>query len=125
VKIPSLLGAYDIKIEKTGYKTIEKSITIESDVEETYRLTKLILGKGKIRLKVSPYADVLIDGKLIGEVPPVRVHEVTEGKHKIEFVSSMLNKKIAVEADIKPGESIEIRMNMETGVHRIVKINLK
>jgi len=125
VKISSLFGAYDIKIEKEGYKTIEESITIESDVEETYRLTKLKLGTGKIRLKVNPYADVLIDGKLIGEVPPIRVHEVTEGKHTIEFVSSMLNKKFTVEAEIAAGESIEIRMNMETGVHRIVKINLK
>ena len=125
VKISSLFGAYDIKIEKEGYKTIEESITIESDIEKTYELTKLKLGVGKIRLKVNPYADVLVDGKLIGEVPPIRVQEVTEGKHTIEFVSSMLNKKFTVEAEIRAGESIEIRMNMETGVHKIVKINLK
>jgi len=125
VKISSLLGVYDIKIEKEGYKTVEESINIGADVEKTYELIKIIIGVGKIRFKVHPYADVLIDGELIGEVPPIRVLEIEEGKHAIEFVSSHLNKKFTVEAEIRAGESIEIRMNMETGVHKIVKINLE
>ncbi len=124
VKIPNLFGVSKIKIEKEGYKTIEESIIIESDIEKTYELQKLILGTGKIRLKVHPYADVLIDGKLIGEVPPIRIQELEEGKHTIEFVSSRLNKKFTVEVEIGDGESIEIRMNMETGKHTKAKISL-
>ena len=124
VKVSNLFGVCDIKIEKEGYKTIEESIIVESDVEKTYELIKLKVGVGKIRLKVHPYADVLIDGKLIGEVPPILIQEVEEGKHSIEFVSSRLNKKFTVEVEIRTGESLEIRMNMETGQHRIVKISL-
>ncbi len=123
LKISNLFGVCDIKIEKDGYKTTEDSIIIESDIEKTYNLIKPELVK--VRFKVHPYADVLIDGKLIGEVPPIRVQEVEEGKHTIEFVSSMLNKKFTVETEINAGEDIEIRMNMETGVHRIVKISLR
>ncbi len=122
--IPNLFGVSDIKIEKEGYKTVEESIAIKSNIERTYELIKLKLGVGKIRFKVHPYANVLIDGKLIGEVPPIIVQDIEEGKHTIEFVSSRLNKKFTVEAEIIAGESIEIRMNMETGVHKIVKINL-
>jgi hypothetical protein len=120
----NLFGVCDIKIEKEGYKTIEESIIVESDAEKTYELIKLKVGVGKIILKVHPYADVLIDGKLIGEVPPILIQEVEEGKHSIEFVSSRLNKKFTVEVEIRTGESLEIRMNMETGQHRIVKISL-
>ena len=123
VKTSNLFGVYEIKIEKEGYKTTEESIIIESDIEKTYDLIKPEVVK--IRLKVHPYADVLIDGKLIGEVPPIRILEVEEGKHTIEFVVLGLNKKFTVETEIKAGEDIEIRMNMETGVHRIVKISLK
>jgi len=124
VKISDIFGVFDIKIEKEGYKTIEESIIIESDIEKTYELKKLKLGVGKIRLKVHPYADVLIDGKLIGEVPPIRIQQVEEGRHSIEFVSSRLNKKFTVEVEIGAGENIEIRMNMETGKHITAKISL-
>jgi len=123
MKKSDLFGNYNIKIEKKGYKTIEESINIESDIEKTYNLERLKLVK--IRLKVQPYADVFIDGKLIGEVSPTRIQEVTEGKHTIEFVSTVLNKRFTVEVEIKAGESKEIRMNMETGKSQIVKISLK
>jgi len=113
-----------IRIEKEGYKTIEESITLKSDVEKTFELTKLKIELVKIRINVQPYADVLIDGKLIGEVPPVRTQEVEEGKHTIEFISARLNKKYSVEVEIKAGESKEIRMNMETGENQVVKIDL-
>jgi len=48
-----------------------------------------------------------------------------EGKHTIEFISTRLNKKFTVEVEIKAGESKEIRMNMTTGVSKVVKISLK
>ena len=117
-----LLGVYDIKIEKDGYKTIEESINIKSDVERIYDLTKLELVK--IRINVHPYANVFIDGKSIGEIPPRKIHEIEEGKHTIEFVSTDPNKKFLIEVEIRAGESKEIKMNMETGVSKVVNVSL-
>jgi serine/threonine protein kinase len=125
VKKMNLLGNYNIKIEKEGYRTIEESITLESDTEKTYDLIKLEPKVGKIILKVHPYANVFIDGKEIGEVPPTKIQEVKEGKHTIEFISKKLNKKITVEVEIRGEETKEIRMNMETGKREIVKLSLK
>jgi len=115
------IGIHDIKIAMQGFETIEESVNIDSDIAKTYDLIKL--KPGKIRIKVQPYADVLIDGKLIGEVPPIRIQELDVGKHTIVFVSARLDKKFTVEVEIGPGESKEIRMNMETGESKVVKLN--
>jgi len=125
VKKMDLFGNYNIKIEKEGYETIKEPITVEFDTEKTYELIKLEPKVGKIILKVHPYANVFMDGKEIGEVPPTKTQEVKEGKHTIEFVSKKLNKKITVEVEIKGEETKEIRMNMETGKKEILKLNSK
>ena len=122
VKSSDLFGSCDIRIEKEGYKTIEDSLNIESDYEKDYGLIKL--ESVKIRLIVRPYATVFIDGRSVGEVPPIRILEVEEGKHTIEFFSKSLNKKYSVEVEIKAGESKEIRMNMDTGKSQVVKKSL-
>jgi len=123
VKRMDLFGNYKIKIEKEGYETIEEPITVESDTEKTYDLIKLEPKVGKIILKVHPYANVFIDGKEIGEVPPTKIQEVKEGKHTIEF--KRLSQKFTVEVEIRGEETKEIRMNMETGKWEVVKLSLK
>jgi len=115
------VGEWDIKIETEGYETIEESINIDSDIEKKYDMVKL--KPGIFRLKASPYAEILIDGKLIGEVPPMIIQEVEAGKHTIEFVATKLNKKFTVEVEIKAGESKEVRMNMATGESKVVRIS--
>jgi len=122
VSLLAFFGRNSIKIEKEGYRTFEEWIDLQSDLEKKYDLVKLELVK--IRLKVSPYANVFIDGKSIGEVPPTRTYEIEKGKHTIEFVHSELNKKYTVEVEIKAGESKEIRMNMNTGKSQVVNIDL-
>jgi len=124
LKISNLFGTYEIKIEKEGYKTIQETIVIKSDGNKLYDLEKIKILFAKIRFKADPYADVYVDGKIIGEVPPIRTQEVKVGKHKIEFVSTPLNKKYTVEVEIKTGENIEIRMNMQTGEYKVDKINI-
>ncbi len=125
VNVLVFYGQNLIRIEKQGYKTIEEAITLKSDIEKEFIMTKVKIELVKIRINVQPYADVLIDGKLIGEVPPVRIQEVEEGKHTIEFIAAGLNKKYSVEVEVKAGESKEVRMNMETGESQVVKISLK
>ena len=115
------IGVYKIKIEKQGHRIVEESINVDSDIAKVYDLIKV--QKGKLRIKVQPFADVFIDGRLLGEVPPIRVQELEEGKHIIEFVSTRLNKKYSVDVEIGPGESKEIRMNMETGKSNVIKVS--
>ena len=88
-------------------------------------MIKLESKVGKIILKVHPYANVFLDGKDIGEVPPTKIQEVEEGKHTIEFVSIKLDKKISIEVEIGGEETKEIRINMETGKKEILKLNSK
>ncbi len=125
VKKPDLFGTYHVKIEKEGYETIEERISVMSNTEKIYNLIKLESKVGKLILKVHPYANVFIDGKEMGEVPPTKIQEVKEGKHTIEFISKKLNKKIAVEVEIRGEESKEIRVNMQTGKKEILKLNSK
>jgi len=123
LKKMDLFGNYYVKIEKEGHETIEERITIMSNTEKTYDLIKLESKVGKLILKVHPYANVFIDGKEIGEVPPTKIQEIKEGKHTIDFISKKLNKKITVEVEISGEETKEIRMNMQTGKKEILKIN--
>ncbi|NIM58548.1 MAG: PEGA domain-containing protein [Candidatus Aminicenantes bacterium] len=123
LKKMDLSGNYYVKIEKEGYETIEEPISVTSNTEKTYDLIRLESKLGKLILKVHPYANVLIDGKEIGEVPPTKIHEVQEGKHTIEFVAKKLNKEITVEVEIRSEETKEIRVNMQTGKKEILKLN--
>jgi hypothetical protein len=122
VRKMELFGEFDIRVEKDGYEDIEDTIFVDSDFEKIYELTKIEPKKGKISFKVRPYADVLVDGKLLGEVPPVRTLEIKEGKHKIEFVSVRMDKRYTVEVEIKSGDNKEILIDMETGKIEVVEI---
>ena len=114
-------GAYILKVKKDGYRTIEEPIAIiDSDILKKYDLVRL--QTGTIRIKVQPFATVFINGESIGEVPPVKTQEITEGRHTIEFVSETLDKKYKVEVEIGPGEGKEVKMNMETGESTVVII---
>jgi serine/threonine protein kinase len=114
-------GPHSMKIEKSGYGTIEESITISSDLEKTYPLTKM--DPGSLTFRVYPFAEVSIDGRSIGQVPPIQTVEIEAGKHSIEFVAKEMDKNFTVKVEIKPGESKEIRMNMQTGKSTISKID--
>ena len=120
LRIKLAVGEYKIRVEIEGYRTLDEKISVESDSEKNYTLSKL--GSGKLIIKAQPYAEVSIEGKIIGEVPPVKILDVVEGKHSIVFVATKMNKKYDVVIDLKAGETYEIRMNMETGEQKIIKI---
>ena len=113
-------GLYAVKIEKEGFRTVQESLTVASDVAKTYELTKIL--PGKIRINVNPYADVYIDNKPVGEVPPVKTMELAEGKHTLKFVSAGLGKTLTVELEIHTEENKEVRVNMVTGESKIIKL---
>ena len=113
-------GLYAVKIEKEGFRTVQESLSVEADVVKTYELTKLL--PGKVRFNVNPYADVFVDDKLVGEVPPVKTMELAEGKYTLKFVSAGLNKTLTVELEIRSEENKEVRVNMMTGESKIIKL---
>jgi len=113
-------GVHHLRIEKDGFKTVEEAINVDSDFDQVFRLIKLQMVK--VRFKVFPFANVFVDGVLIGEIPPIKTEEIAEGKHVIKFESLKLNKSYSIEVEIRSGENIEIRMNMETGESKIMKI---
>ena len=122
-------GAHKIRVEKQGFQPVEEAFNIQADFAKTYELVaeeaqtaSSDSATGKILIKVLPFADVFIDGVLIGEVPPSITQDVRAGKHTLEFVSTSLNKRHSVEVDLKPGENIEVRMNMNTGESQIVRL---
>ena len=114
-----LAGPHQLKVRLNGYKMLDDALTISSDAEKNFVLDKL--APGKIWLRVQPFADVSVDGKPIGEVPPRRSCDLDEGTHVFEFVSTRINKRVTVEVQAKSGESQEILVNMETGEYRIVR----
>ena len=119
--LPNTMGNLVIRL-MIPLKVIEPKIEKlpEEVVKKTLSLTEF--KAGKIRIKVQPYADVLIDDQLVGEVPPIRILDVPEGSHTVEFVSTRLNKKYSMKIEVKLGECKEIRMNMKTGESIIMEL---
>ena len=77
-----LVGKYNLKIEKEGYKTITKTIEIKED-EETVMNEKLISGKD-IRIESTPEGGrVKIDGEDQGTTPVYT--KISYGEHEVEI----------------------------------------
>ena len=94
--------------------------TIRRTLKQTNELAKL--QPAKIRFNVNPYADVFVNDKLVGEIPPIKTVELTEGKYTIKFVSTGLNKTLTVEVELRSGQSKEVRVNMLTGERKIIDL---
>jgi serine/threonine protein kinase len=111
-------GKYQIKIEKAGFQTIEFSVDLRMNFERTYRLDRL--ESLQILIKVHPWADVFIDGKFVGQIPPVKKVPIQVGKHTIKFKRNgqFVDKEIV----IKRGKNIEVFMNLLTGEFKVQEL---
>jgi serine/threonine protein kinase len=105
-----LPGSYEIRLEKEGFETRTETVSLEFDSEKEYSLVKL--APVRIRIIVSPWADVYLDGKLIGQIPPVKLLSVDVGRHTIEF--RRMDQSITKELVIKAKINKELYMNMVT-----------
>ena len=103
-------GKYQIKIEKAGYQTREFSVDLMTNFERTYDLEKL--ESLLIVIKVHPWADVFIDGKFVGQIPPVKSVPIDVGKHTIKFKRN--GQFIDKDIEIKRGQNLEVFMNLLT-----------
>jgi len=79
-----------------------------------------LLKEAKLKIVVFPYAKVYLDGKYIGEFPPVQTLDIVEGKHTLEYIHK---DKFSLDFEIKAGEELEIRTNLQKGESKIIKLS--
>ncbi len=110
-------GQHTIKLLKEGYRTLEESIRISSDSDRLFELqeSETIV----IRISAHPWAEVFVDGKSIGNVPPIKEISITVGPHSFEFVKG--EDRITKTHDVKPEPNLLLHMNMESGELREIK----
>jgi serine/threonine protein kinase len=118
IKVSYPPGKYQIKIEKAGYQTREFSVDLRTNFERTYNLEKL--ESPLIVIKVHPWADVFIDGKFAGQIPPVKRVPIDVGKHTIKFKRN--GQFIDKEVEIKSGKNLEVFMNLLTGEFKVQEL---
>jgi class 3 adenylate cyclase len=65
-------------------------------------------GAGKVELVVTPWGEVLVNGKSRGISPPLKVVELAPGAHTIEIRNSTFRPHVQ-KVQVKPGEAVRIR----------------
>jgi serine/threonine-protein kinase len=68
--------------------------------------------RGKLLVRVNPWADVVVDGRMVGATP-LSPLDVSAGKHSVTVTNSELGKTKTV--------AVEVRANRQ----ELVEINLK
>ncbi len=63
---------------------------------------------GTVNLQISPWGEVLINGKSIGVSPPVKQHKLAPGKYKVE-VRNTTFPAYAATVEVKAKEEVVIR----------------
>ena len=113
-------GTYEIRVEREGYLSQSFILNVNSDITHIYRLEKA--PPARVVFDGQPYANVLVNDRLVGEVPPSIPQELEAGKYIIKYVAQKLNLERTFEIEIKPGEKKKIFVNMITGDRKITDI---
>lgn len=115
-------GTYRVRVEKTGYETVARDVTLEkgASITEEFRLAKVT---GRLELTTAPSgATVLIDGKKVGITitrgtdttavsDPYGIEEVLEGEHEVQiFRKGFATQKRKIE--IKRGETLTLQFKL-------------
>jgi hypothetical protein len=110
-------GEHTIRLQKVGFRTVEETIQVLSDLDRRFALQES--EAIQIRISAHPWAEVFVDGKSIGNVPPIKEISITVGPHSFEFVKG--EERIVKDHDVKPEPNMLLHMNMETGELREIK----
>jgi serine/threonine-protein kinase len=68
--------------------------------------------KGRLTVRVFPYATVMIDGKSLGQTPLAPV-ELYEGRHVLQLTNAELNKELQVEYVVRAGGDHVYKANLQ------------
>lgn len=67
-------------------------------------------GKGKLVVRVNPWADVLVDGQMVGATP-LKPLELSAGKHSVTVTNGELGKTKTLSVDIRAGRQEFVEVN--------------
>ena len=104
-------GSHQLRLEMEGFRTEVKSIRVQSDSDLDYTL--YASETVSVKISVSPWAEVFLDGKSVGVIPPVKDIPMEVGPHTLEFVKG--DQKFSHQVEIKAGGGRRLHMNMATG----------
>ncbi|MBN1272954.1 MAG: PEGA domain-containing protein [Candidatus Aminicenantes bacterium] len=105
-------GKHKLSLKKEGYKETEEEIEISDDMYKLIELPEF--QKGTLIISFYPFAEVEIDGKSYGEIPPVLQVELYEGKHTVRFFSTRLNNEKTIEVVIEAGKTEKVHEKFKT-----------
>ena len=69
------------------------------------------VGKSSLDLRVTPYADVFVDGRLLGTTP-LKPIELTPGVHKLLLVNEALDVRRATQVTLDPGKKQRLEVDL-------------
>ncbi|WP_141619800.1 serine/threonine-protein kinase [Myxococcus sp. AB036A] len=69
------------------------------------------VAKGRLELRIRPYAVVYLDGRKLGETP-LEVVEVPAGRHTLRLVNEELGKDVTRPVAVKAGQSTVFKLNL-------------
>jgi len=88
---------------------LDKSVLLVVGSEAAHHVT---FGKGTLEVRVSPWANVKLDGKPLGQTP-VAPMELYEGVHKLELSNPELKVERTLDVKLAPGEKKTVRESLE------------
>ncbi len=88
------------------------SKTIDVRIARGRRLSReFVFKKGTLLIVVRPWADVWVDGKMVGQAP-MKPISLLEGTHKVSLVNSELGKKVERKVKIEAGRQKRITADL-------------
>jgi photosystem II stability/assembly factor-like uncharacterized protein len=89
LKYTFLYGDYTITLVENGYKSEEKQLAVNDNTQTTLSINLTKLGPS-IKIDVDKKLSVILDGTYTGKTTPVKLEDVTEGKHEIQLISTFV-----------------------------------
>lgn len=75
--------SYTLNVSKKGYETVSKTVPVQSNyVEVDIELKKKEIKKGLLSVSATPWAQIIVDGNVIGP-SPILNHQLSVGDHEV------------------------------------------
>ncbi|QSQ19507.1 protein kinase [Pyxidicoccus parkwayensis] len=105
-----------VQDDATGSASGPQDSTEESPARQSARppstSTPRGAGKGTLKLRIWPYADVFVDGKSYGQTP-IAPLELSAGRHTVKAVNAALGREVTDTVEIEAGTATVYKLNFE------------
>lgn len=72
---------------------------------------KVNFGRGRLNVRVAPWAEVKVDGRRVG-ITPLKPISLLEGEHEVTLANSELKAKKTVRVTVEAGRDVELKVKM-------------